>query len=202
MAKRYPSGFISAFYNPLKNPDAPTIGTATGGDTSASVPFTAPAGVGGSAITSYGVQSTPDGIQASGSSSPISVTGLTNGTPYTFAVWALNSYGPSAFSAASNSVTPAAPVPFGLFGGGSSSNVIDQVNISTGATCLQLTKTLQGAVLHQGDCLPGEVVIPTLYNSFHMHPQVMLQTLATLLWEEMKRAACPIQPVVYLAQVT
>ena len=117
MAKRYPSGFISAFYNPLKNPDAPTIGTATGGDTSASVPFTAPAGVGGSAITSYGVQSTPDQIQASGSSSPISVTGLTNGTPYTFAVWALNSYGPSAFSAASNSVTPSLPQR-GLIGGG------------------------------------------------------------------------------------
>jgi hypothetical protein len=108
MSMRYAAGFISAFYNPLKNPDAPTIGTATKGDTSASVAFTAPANVGGSAITSYTVISTPSGITASGTSSPIVVTGLTNGTAYTFKVLATNSYGSSPLSAASNSVTPAA----------------------------------------------------------------------------------------------
>jgi hypothetical protein len=32
---------------------------------------------------------------------------MTNDTSYTFQVWALNTYGPSAFSASSNSVTPA-----------------------------------------------------------------------------------------------
>lgn len=109
MAMRSPAGFISAFYDPLKNPNAPTIGTATGGNTSASVTFTAPSNVGGSVISSYTAISTPDGITASAASSPISVTGLTNGTAYTFAVWATNTYGPSAFSAASNSVTPAVP---------------------------------------------------------------------------------------------
>jgi hypothetical protein len=41
------------------------------------VAFTAPANVGGSAITSYAVQSTPGGIGATGSSSPITVSGLT-----------------------------------------------------------------------------------------------------------------------------
>ena len=108
MAMRSPAGFISAFYDPLKNPDAPTIGTATAGDTIATVPFTAPTNVGGSAISSYTALSTPGGITASAASSPISVTGLTNGTAYTFAVWATNTYGPSAYSAASNSVSPAA----------------------------------------------------------------------------------------------
>jgi hypothetical protein len=117
---RYPAGFISAFYNPLKNPDAPTIGTATGGNASASVTFTAPANVGGSAITSYTVISTPGGFTGSGASSPVTVSGLTNGTAYTFKVFATNSYGPSVLSAASNSVTPSSlPAAIGAaFGGG------------------------------------------------------------------------------------
>ena len=109
MSKRYPSGFLSAFYDPLKNPNAPTIGTATGGDASASVPFTAPSNVGGSAVSEYYAISDPGRVTASAASSPISVTGLTNDTAYTFQVWALNTYGPSAFSAASGSVTPVAP---------------------------------------------------------------------------------------------
>ena len=86
MPLRPPAGFISAFYDPLNNPNAPTIGTATGGDTTASVAFTPPSNVGGSAISLYGVRSTPDSVTATAASSPISVTGLTNGTPYTFAV--------------------------------------------------------------------------------------------------------------------
>ena len=106
MSKRYQGGILGVGFNPLQAPNAPTIGTATGGDTTASVAFTAPANVGGSAITSYAVQSTPGNVGASGASSPITVSGLTNGTSYTFRVAALNSYGPSPASAASNSVTP------------------------------------------------------------------------------------------------
>ena len=108
MSMRYPAGFIRPGYDPLKNPDAPTIGTATGGNALASVTFTAPSDVGGSAITAYSVVSTPGGFVGTGASSPVTVTGLTNGTAYTFKVFATNSYGPSAISAASNSVTPAA----------------------------------------------------------------------------------------------
>jgi hypothetical protein len=109
MAMRSPAGFISAFFDPLKNPNAPTIGTATdvgsaGGQVT--VTFTAPANVGGSAITAYYVVSNPDQITTSGASSPITVSGLTNGTAYTFNTWALNSYGPGVWSAASNSATP------------------------------------------------------------------------------------------------
>ena len=111
MSMRYPAGFISAFYNPLKNPDAPTIGTATAGISSLSVTFTAPTNVGGSAITSYvaTAKRTSDGVlfTASGASSPISVTGLT-AVAFTATVVAVNSYGPSASSAASNSATPLA----------------------------------------------------------------------------------------------
>jgi hypothetical protein len=109
VANRYQGGILGVGFNPLRAPNAPTIGTATSpSGTTASVAFTAPANVGGSAITSYAVQSTPDNIGATGASSPITVSGLTTGTAYTFRVTALNSYGPSPASAASNSVTPVA----------------------------------------------------------------------------------------------
>ena len=124
MSMRYLAGFISAFYNPLKVPDAPTIGTATntyGG--SVSIAFTAPANVGGSAITSYVAIAikTSDGstVVATGASSPISITGLTNSSAYTVKVAAINSFGPSFYSADSNSVTPLSVPPIGAsYGGG------------------------------------------------------------------------------------
>jgi hypothetical protein len=71
------------------------------------VSFTAPASIGGSAITSYTVTSSPGGITASGSASPITVTGLTNWTAYTFSVTATNSSGTGFASSASSAVTPA-----------------------------------------------------------------------------------------------
>jgi hypothetical protein len=90
-------------------PDAPTIGTATAGNASAVVTFTPPSFNGGNAITGYTVTSSPGAITASGSSSPITVTGLTNDTAYTFTVKATNSQGQSVASSASNSATPALP---------------------------------------------------------------------------------------------
>lgn len=132
MPLRPPAGFIRPGYDPLENPDAPTGVVATGGDASASVAFTPPANVGGSAISEFYAVSNPDQITEEGASSPINVTGLTNGTPYTFTVWALNTYGPGPYSAASGSVTPAQP-QFGLFAGGTppATNVIDRINIAT-----------------------------------------------------------------------
>jgi hypothetical protein len=91
-------------------PGAPTIGTATAGNAQASVAFTAPAVTGGPAITSYTATSSPGGITGSAASSPITVSGLTNGTAYTFTVTATNSIGTGPASAASNSVTPQAIV--------------------------------------------------------------------------------------------
>lgn len=129
MSIRYPAGFIRIGYDPLKVPNAPTIGTATAGDAQATVEFTAPSNVGGSAISAYYAVSNPDQITGTAASSPVSVTGLTNGTSYTFTVWALNTYGPSPYSAASGSVTPAAP-PRVVFGGGQN-NVIQYVTLST-----------------------------------------------------------------------
>lgn len=94
------------------SPGAPNIGTATAGDASASVAFTAPASDGGSAITGYTVTSSPGGLTGTGTASPITVNGLTNGTAYTFTVTATNAVGTGPASAASNSVTPQVAVAY------------------------------------------------------------------------------------------
>jgi hypothetical protein len=90
-------------------PGAPTIGAGTPGDASASVAFTAPANNGGAAITSYTASCTGGGLtrSATGTTSPIVVTPLVNGTAYACSVTAANSVGTSAASA-TVSVTPAA----------------------------------------------------------------------------------------------
>jgi len=98
-------------------PGAPTIGTATAGNAQASVAFTAPANLGIPAvITQYTVTSSPGGLTATGSASPIVVTGLSNGTAYTFTVTATNATGTGPASAASNSVTPENPFYLYSFG--------------------------------------------------------------------------------------
>ena len=59
-------------------PQAPTIGTASGGSSGVvSVPFTANA-TGGSAITGYTVTSSPGSITGTGSSSPSTVSGFSS----------------------------------------------------------------------------------------------------------------------------
>jgi hypothetical protein len=85
-------------------PSAPAITTATIGNTQISIIFTAPSTLNGSTITSYTVTSS-GGQTASGSSSPIVITGLTNGTSYTFTVVA-NSASGSSISSESVSATP------------------------------------------------------------------------------------------------
>jgi hypothetical protein len=88
-------------------PNAPTIGTATISSTTASVAFTPPAYDGNSPITQYIATSSPGNITGTSTSSPISVSGLTVGTAYTFTVKAVNAAGQSSSSSSSNSVTPA-----------------------------------------------------------------------------------------------
>jgi uncharacterized protein (TIGR02145 family) len=90
-------------------PGPPTSVTASAGNASSSVAFVAPTNNGGSAITGYTVTSSPGGITATGPTSPINVTGLTNGTAYTFRVIATNAIGNSSPSTASSAVTPSAP---------------------------------------------------------------------------------------------
>ena len=109
----WPSDPVTPF-KPATAPAKPTDVVATPGEGSASVSFSAPADNGGSAITSYTVRATNtdrsvmDPITpVSGSSSPITVTGLTNGSNYRFTVEATNGIGTGASSLQSDAVTPA-----------------------------------------------------------------------------------------------
>jgi hypothetical protein len=87
-------------------PSTPTIGTATAGDTTASVAFTPSTYIGKGTIT-YTATSSPSGITATSATSPITVTGLSNGTAYTFTVTGTTNYGVTSLaSASSNSITP------------------------------------------------------------------------------------------------
>ncbi|MBS2022738.1 MAG: fibronectin type III domain-containing protein, partial [Deltaproteobacteria bacterium] len=111
---------------PATLPDAPTGVTAVRGNGSASVTWTAPFD-NGTQVTSYVVTSSPGGLTSSVSctapaacATATTVSGLTNGTSYTFTVVAKNAAGTGPASSASNAVTPAtAPgAPTGVTGTG------------------------------------------------------------------------------------
>ncbi|MEZ5144327.1 MAG: fibronectin type III domain-containing protein [Acidimicrobiales bacterium] len=91
---------------------------ATGGDGSATVAWTAPTASGCDSVTGYRVTVSPGGATVdvgAGSLSTV-VTGLTNGTAYTFTVQALwSNAGAGPASPASDPVTPASPAPAPTF---------------------------------------------------------------------------------------
>ncbi|MEY9096481.1 S-layer homology domain-containing protein [Paenibacillus sp. RC84] len=136
-------------------PSAPTNVTATAGDGQAVVSFTAPSD-GGNAITGYEVTVSPGNKVVSGTASPITVTGLTNGTAYTFTVKAFNAAGDGADSASSNAVTPYVSSSGGGGGGGGSSEPstptpttpsVPEVPASDGADILVNGKTERAGTL-------------------------------------------------------
>ena len=91
-------------------PGAPTGASATAGNATATVTFVAPTDPGGSPITGYTVTSNPaGGVDSNAGSTGLShaITGLQNGTAYTFSVTASNAFGAGPGSLPSNSVTPA-----------------------------------------------------------------------------------------------
>jgi len=107
---------VSLLGSAANAPDAPTAVSATAGDTTADLTWTAPVSDGGSPITGYTV--TPNNgttnltpVTVSAATTATTVTGLTDGTTYTFTVTATNSVGDSTPSTASTPITPLAPPP-------------------------------------------------------------------------------------------
>jgi len=98
-------------------PSAPGAVSASAGNGFAIVAWTAPASTGGSAITSYTVTTLTGGVPVglptvvSADFTDTVITGLTDGTTYTFTVHATNAIGSSPESLPSNAVTPLAPPP-------------------------------------------------------------------------------------------
>ncbi|MBC9733758.1 fibronectin type III domain-containing protein [Nocardioides marmotae] len=91
-----------------KAPLAPTSVSAKAGDKAAIVTWSA-AEANGSPVTGYTVSVSPGGrtVEVAGTTTSATVTGLTNGTPYTFTVTATNAVGTSGASVPSAPVTPA-----------------------------------------------------------------------------------------------
>lgn len=86
-------------------PAAPTAVVAVAGSQSATVSWTAAAN-NGSLITLYVVTASPGGLGCTSTTTSCVVSGLTNGTAYTFTVAARNAVGTGPVSLASAAVTP------------------------------------------------------------------------------------------------
>ena len=90
---------------PFTIPSAPTNVTALVANAQATINWIAPTNDGGLPITSYRVTSSPGNFQAitaNGSTTTATISGLTNGTAYTFTVLATNVAGSSPASIATN----------------------------------------------------------------------------------------------------
>jgi hypothetical protein len=93
--------------NTASVPGAPTITGVVPGDTIATINFSTPTS-NGSDILKYSVSSST-GKTVEGTSSPIVMTGLTNGTAVSFTVRAVNAIGNGPYSSSSIAVVPVAP---------------------------------------------------------------------------------------------
>jgi len=124
-------GFIGQ--DGINAPDPATGVTGTAGNTEIDVSFTSPSDVGGAPITEYRVTDSTGVHTVSAASSPVTVTGLTNGTNYTFNVWAINPFGWATTSDPSSAVSPLNPSR-GLYAGGgfNTMNVIGYFQINSG----------------------------------------------------------------------
>ncbi len=117
---------------------APTIGAASAGNSSAQITFSAPTSNGGGAITGYTATCAGGAATATGTgtASPITVSGLANGTTYSCVVTATNSAGSSPNSA-TISVTPTASGASSI----STASVLCPFSQNTLNTTLSLTST-------------------------------------------------------------
>lgn len=93
---------------PANVPGAPIIGSAVGGNASATVTWSPPTSDGGSSITKFNIFVSPGNaaVTVPAPATSATVSGLTNGTAYTFTVSATNAIGTGPASASSNPATP------------------------------------------------------------------------------------------------
>ena len=100
----------SASVTPATVPGAPTGVTAISGNGSATIAFAAPGSDGGASVSGYTARCLPGTAAVSGAASPLTVTGLVNGTVYTCRVTASNAMGEGPESAPVTVVPGAQPI--------------------------------------------------------------------------------------------
>lgn len=166
-------------------PAAPTSVVVTPGNASASVVFVAPTSTGGSVITSYIATCAAGNASFNGTAtaSPITVSGLTNGTAYTCTVRAVNAVGSSLASSAV-AVTPAVPVVpatgltstvgCGLTYTGFNSSPKVNANSTFAWSCAGVVRTLAGNGIPEHTVTGGNFATPigvqTISATFSLNP--------------------------------
>ena len=139
---------------PSVDPGAVTAVTAVAGEGSASLSWT-PGSTGQSAITNYTIWYSSGGSyvqfpQAPSTATTATVTGLTNGTTYSFEVYAVNAEGTGPASLPSNSVTPMGPsITSAVLSGGEVGVTYTGVPTVTGGTT-PFTWSVSGGSLPAG----------------------------------------------------
>ncbi|MFD2379534.1 S-layer homology domain-containing protein [Paenibacillus xanthanilyticus] len=168
---------------PATVPAAPTNIKAVSGNKLSTITFSAPTDDGGSPITGYKVTAMPGNIEVSGASSPIIVTGLNNGTGYTFTVQAVNNIGSSAPSAASNKVIPSSGK-----GGSSSSTSSTSSSTSVNSSATSSVNVLVNGKMENA----GVATASTRNNQSVITTVVDQQKLENILASEGQRAVLTI----------
>ena len=136
----------------LFTPGAPTSVTPTGGNAQVALTWSAPTVSAQTPITDYVVQFSSNSgstwttfSDGTSTSTSATVTGLTNGTAYTFRVAAVNGVGTGAYSTASSAVTPAAAAGVTVLSGsasGSGTNTITATAQGNISVSVPSTRTL------------------------------------------------------------
>lgn len=155
-------------------PGVPTGVTVSAGDGSATISWTAPVDTGGIPLTGYTVTGIPGGSCTTTGTS-CTITGLVNGTGYTFLVRATNALTSSADSGPSAPVVPSSTSPSA--GGGATptagagtvvaklatswavkrARVTATITPARGATVYTLRATRKGAAARNGSCVARTV---------------------------------------------
>jgi len=155
---------------PFDVPGAPTNVTGTRGNGEVTVSWTAPSSTGGTDITEYTVTSSPGGFTAISTTTTAIVTGLINGTSYTFTVIATNSVGNSPASVASSSITPATypDAPTGLSvsrGNGTATISFSAPSDNGGNTITNYLYSTNGTIYTYANTTSSPITISNLTNA-------------------------------------
>src|SRR5262249_36695956 len=146
---------------PAPVPGAPTLNSATPGNTTVTLAWSAPGSNGGSAITGYTATASPGGASCTTTSLACTISGLTNGTSYSITVTASNAIGTGPASnppPATPATTPGAPTLNSATAGTNSVSLAWAAPSSNGGSAITNYK------VYRSTSSGSEVLLTTLGN--------------------------------------